>query len=369
MPRALGLTLLLAALGLAGCGHLRAMIATRDAVEFDVASPMLSTFRGAPTEIRAQVLLPRSYRDSSERRYPVIFWVHGFGGNYRFNAGSIERWNDATQAAGTEFLVVALDGSIDTGHHEFANSANNGPWGDALVREFVPALDKKFRTVSKPGERFLAGHSSGGWAVLWLQVNYPDAFGGEWSLAPDPVDFGDFTGPDLRREPPQNFYRASNGRPYWLVRRHGRDVETLQEYVRSQDRGPPQTRQFGSFDAVFSPRGADGSPERLFDHRTGAIDPSVERYWDAHYDIAHLVAERWPQLEPKLGGKLHLVVGTEDTYHLEGSMHLLADELKRLGSDADVVFAPGYDHDSIFEYDGGLIRRIVGQMAAKAKAR
>lgn len=361
--------MILVALSLAGCGHLQAMIATRNAAELDVSSPMLSAFRRAPTEIRAQVLLPGSYRNSPERRYPTIFWVHGFGGNYHFNAASIDRWNGAMEAAGKEFIVVALDGSIETGHHVFANSANNGPWGDAFVREFIPSLDEKFRTIPKADARFLAGHSSGGWSVLWLQVNYPEEFGGVWALSPDPVDFRDFTGPDLWRDPPQNFYRAPDGRLYELVRRRGRDVETIEEYVRNQDRGPRQGRQFGSFDAVFSPRGADGRPEQLFDHQTGAIDSSVERYWDEHYDIAHLVAERWPLLKSDLRGKLHLIVGTEDTYHLEGSVHLFADELKRLGSDADIVFAPGYNHDTIFEYDGGLIRHVVRQMAARAKAR
>jgi S-formylglutathione hydrolase FrmB len=364
VTRAFGSALILAALLLGGRVYLNVESSNPKVVEVDVSSAMLTAFRHDPTQIRAQVLVPDSYAASPERRYPTIFWVHGFGGAYRFNPQSAGSWNDAMRAAGTEFIVVALDASIETGHHVFANSANNGSWGDALVREFVPALDRRFRTLATPQTRFLAGFSSGGWSVLWLQVNYPETFGGEWSLSPDPVDFHDFTGPDLWREPPQNLYRAPDGRPYWLVRRNGRDVETLRDYVQADDGRPPPQRQFGSFDAVFSPRGADGQPEKLFDHETGAIDPTVERYWDVHYDIAHLVEKRWPTLKPELRGKLHLIVGTEDTYHLEGSLHLFADELKHLGSDADVVFAPGYDHATIYEYDGGLIRHIVRQMAA-----
>jgi S-formylglutathione hydrolase FrmB len=367
VARALRTALILAVLSLAACGHLRAALASRNVVETDVSSPMLTAFRNAPTVIRAQVLLPDSYGDEAERRYPTIFWVHGFDNDYRLNAVWIDRWKDAMNAAGTAFIVVALDGSIDTGHHEFANSANNGPWGDALVREFIPSLDQKFRTIANPADRFLAGHSSGGWSVLWLQINYPSEFGGAWSLAPDPVDFHDFTGPNLWRQPSQNFYHAPEGAPYWLVRLRGRDVETIQTYVQREDRTPPQDRQFDSFDAVFSPREADGTPQRLFDHQTGAIDPAVERYWDEHYDIAHLIDERWPQLEPKLHGKLHVIVGTEDTYHLEGAVRLLGAELKRLGSDAEVVVAPGYDHSTIFRYDGGLIRHVVNQMAAREK--
>ena len=136
---------------------------------------------------------------------------------------------------------------------------------------------------------------------------------------------------------------------------------TLRNYVLLEDRGGPGG-QIDSFDAVFSPRGADGRPERLFDHRTGVIDPAVARYWEEHYDIARLLKDRWPALGPKLLGKLHVVVGTWDTFHLDEPVRLLEQELHSLGSDAEFVYAQHYDHFNIYDFDGGLIRREVGAM-------
>ena len=92
---------------------------------------------------------------------------------------------------------VFLDASFTTGHHVFADSVNNGPWGRALTEEFIPHLEKQFRLIPKTSARFLTGHSSGGWSTMWLEVNYPDVFGGTWSTSPDPVDLHSFTGIDV----------------------------------------------------------------------------------------------------------------------------------------------------------------------------
>ena len=100
-----------------------------------------------------------------------------------------------------EMINVYLDGSCPMGHHEFADSANDGPWGQALTKEFIPYLESKFRMDAVPSGRLLTGHSSGGWSTLWLQVNYPEVFGGTWSTSPDPVDFRSFSGADLTKLP------------------------------------------------------------------------------------------------------------------------------------------------------------------------
>ena len=88
-----------------------------------------------------------------------------------------------------EAIIVYLDGNCRLGHSVYANSDNNGPWGDALVKEFIPELEKQYRC---DGARLLRGHSSGGWTVLWLQTHYPSVFTACWSSSPDPVDFRDF---------------------------------------------------------------------------------------------------------------------------------------------------------------------------------
>jgi S-formylglutathione hydrolase FrmB len=324
-------------------------------------SAALSEFWHKPIYMHAEVLMPDSYATSPEKKYPTIYAVHGFGGSYRLSANALRTWREAQAKAGAEFIIVSLDASFPTGHHEFADSANNGPWGRALTTELIPQLEANYRMIATPQDRFLTGHSSGGWSTLWLQINYPDLFGGTWSTSPDSPDFHDFTGPDLYRVPQQTMYKDPSGNEYGFVRRNGADTMTLRRYIEREDeRGPGG--QFDSFDAVFGPRGADGKPLRLFDLKTGVIDPTVAQYWEAHYDIVRLLHDRWPQLAPKLKGKLHVVMGSADTFHLEGGTYRLRDELKALGSDAQVTIVPGADHGTVFQYDGGLIAHIVREM-------
>src|SRR6202043_214203 len=69
------------------------------------------------------------------------------------------------------------------------NSANNGPYGDAIMNELIPYVESHFRIIKKPYARVLTGGSTGGWESLALQLFHPDFFGGTWTLCPDPVDF------------------------------------------------------------------------------------------------------------------------------------------------------------------------------------
>src|SRR5690606_35876626 len=134
---------------------------------------------------------------------------------------------------GVEFLRVILDPTSPLGHHVFANSANNGPVGDALVTEFLPAFDRQFRSISAPTARFVTGHSSGGWSSLWLQISHPDDFGGVWSTAPDPVDFRDFQRINIYRAG-ENMYVDRDGNERPLARRNGEVVLTYRNFDRME---------------------------------------------------------------------------------------------------------------------------------------
>ena len=117
---------------------------------------------------------------------------------------------------------------------------------------------------------FLTGHSSGGWATLWLQVSYPAIFGGTWSTAPDPSDFRSFTGPDIYA-PHANVYRKADGSSWMLVRVDGRDVVSLENYAKLEAVLGDYGGQFASFEWVFSPKGIDRRPMPLFDRATGDV--------------------------------------------------------------------------------------------------
>lgn len=327
-------------------------------------SPALSAFWGRPINIRAGVVLPPSYA-STKARYPVIYRIHGFGGSHltAWNSGAALLKKMADKSL-PEMINVFLDGTCPMGHHEFADSANNGPWGQALTKEFIPFLEGKFRMDARPSGRLLTGHSSGGWSSLWLQVVYPDVFGGTWSTSPDPVDFRSFSGADLTKVPTENFYRGPDGNPRNICRFHGRDIFSWYQFAHFAQVVGEYGGQIESFEAVFSPRGEDGRPMPLFDRDTGAIDPYVQKTWE-RYDIARLLVTNWTTLGPKLRGKLHLVVGTEDNFHLEEAVYLLRDKLKSLNSDATFEIIQGRDHMDL--YQGDLADRIVRDMYKVAR--
>jgi S-formylglutathione hydrolase FrmB len=195
--------------------------------------------------------------------------------------------------------------------------------------------------------RFLQGHSSGGWATLWLQTHYPKIFGGTWSTSPDPSDFHFFSTIDLYAQH-ANFFRSPDGTPTPLLRDHGKPLASMQQLAGLESVLGEYGGQIGSFEWVFSPRGADGRPQPLFNRTTGDIDPSVAAYWHSHYDIAEYLNGNWQTIGTDLRGKIHLVVGTDDTFYLDGSAHSLESTLKRLGGDPHFTFLPDRSHFNVY---------------------
>ena len=324
----------------------------------DVESKLLSAYHGRPVRLRAGVVLPASFAKEPRRRYPVVYEVPGFGGDHfgAFRAAS----RNPSDVAGIEVVYVVLGPGCRLGHHVFADSANNGPCGRALVEELIPHVEAKFRGLGRPEARLVTGHSSGGWSSLWLQVTYPDFFGGVWSTAPDPVDFRDFQRIDLTRGG-TNMFTDADGRQRPLARRGGKPVLWYKAFS-DMEEVMGHGGQLASFEAVFSPRGPDGRPRRLWDRSTGAVDPEVARSWQ-RYDIGLVLERNWKALGPKLAGKLHVYCGGEDTFYLEGAVALLKESLAKLGSDAVVEIVPGRDHGNLL--DRKMRERIAREMAAQ----
>jgi S-formylglutathione hydrolase FrmB len=321
-----------------------------------VRSQRLSDFYKHDVYLQAAVTLPPSYADHPERKYPTVYEIPGFGGTH-FLALRIPSTLVAG-ANGVEFLHIMLDPSCPLGHHVFADSANNGPCGTALVEEFIPAFEKTFRAVAEPAARFLTGHSSGGWSSFWLQITHPETFAGTWSTSPDPVDFRSFQYIDLYRTG-ENMYVDAQGQQRPLARLNGKVIIWYRPFDEMElalgDGG-----QLHSFEAVFSPRGNDGRPLQAWNTKTGAVDMSVTKEWEK-YDIRLVLERNWPALAPKLGGKLHLFMGDEDTFYLEGAAKLLKESLAKLGSDAVVEIDPGKSHFTLLTPE--LRTRIRTEMA------
>lgn len=336
----------------------------------DFVSPSLSAFWGRPIHMRGWVVLPPGYDANTASRYPVVYSTHGFGGNADRFTGSIARvWQGMSSGQMPPMIWVFLDESSATGTHEFADSVNNGPWGQALTTELIPQLESRYRMDGKANGRFLNGHSSGGWATLWLQTRYPKVFGGTWSTSPDSSDFHDFTGVDLYA-PHANVYRRADGTAYPLVRDKGKVLASFEGFARLERVLGEYGGQMASFDWVFSPRGADGRPMPMFDRDTGAVDPAVVAYWRDHYDIAHLVQLNWPQLKADLDGKIHLYVGTADTFYLDGAAHRLKAVLDGLHASSDFHFLPERTHFDLYVVGKdrmGLLKQISWEMYAIAR--
>ncbi len=347
-----------------------AAAARPDVHALDVESPLLSEFWGRPIHMRGWVVTPPGYAADPKARYPTVYYTHGYGGTLGGLVGVAVGVRTAmVKGQMPPMLWVLLDESSPTGTHEFADSVNNGPWGQALTTELIPQVERDYRTDGKPSSRFLNGHSSGGWAVLWLQTRYPKVFGGAWPTSPDPSDFHDFTGPDIYA-PGANLYAKTGGGDWPIWRDKGEVVATMRQFAGLERVLGPYGGQMASFDWVFSPKGEGGAPQPMFDRDTGAVDPAVVAYWRDHYDIAYRLQRDWPMLKPDLDGKIHLTVGTADTFYLDGAAHRLEAVMKGLGAKTDFRYLDGRTHFDLYvkgDDRQGLLKDIAWEMYALAR--
>ena len=339
----------------------------------DFISPALTAFWGREIHMRAWVLTPPGYSAHSGDRYPTVYFTHGFGGTLngvrdRFAPVFYDRMLHKKMP---EMIWVLLDESSPTGTHEFADSVNNGPWGTALTTELIPYLESHYSMDARAAGRFLQGHSSGGWATLWLQTTYPKIFGGTWSTSPDPSDFHAFSTIDLYA-PGANFYRDSSGAAVPIMRDHAHVLATMEQLARLERVLGAYGGQLRSFEWVFSPRGSDGAPMPLFSRATGEVDPLVAAYWHDHYDIAYRIEKNWTSLAPNLRGKIHLTVGTDDTFYLDVAAHRLEKVLNRLDGNSHFTYLPGKTHFDLYQVGDdkfALFDTLAAEMYAVARPR
>ena len=290
-------------------------------------SKLLSDFHGRPMFYRAAVILPSSFADEPNRRYPLRVHIGGYG--TRFTVGRMFQ-----RGPGPQVITLVLDGAGPYGDPYQVNSANNGPYGDALTQELIPYVEKTYRGLGQPNARFTDGASTGGWVSLALQIFYPDFFGGCWSQCPDPVDFRAYELMDIYRD--ANAYvngsgferpakRNVNGDTLYHVR-HECQVENVLGLGDCWHLGG---RDWCSWNATFGPRGDNGHPKPLWDPKTGVIDRAVTSHWQK-YDLRLVVERNWETLAPKLNGKIRIWVGEADDYFLNNAVHLFKQMTTRL---------------------------------------
>ena len=318
----------------------------------EIRSTSLSEFSGREVNIRAGVVLPKGWKPDSQKRYPVLYMIPGFGGDHRMARFFVR---SGVGQIFSNLLMVIPDPTCYRGHSVFADSQNNGPWGAALVHELIPEVERRFRGAQSGDHRYVMGVSSGGWSSLWMQVTYPDAFNGCWAHCPDSVDFRDFQQINLY-DPGVNMYTDGQGNRRPLARRDGKVVLWYDDFVHLEDVLGPGG-QIHSFEAVFSRRLGHGLPEPLFNRKTGEVFTQTAKSWRA-FDIRLILERNWASLAPKLMGKLHVYGGESDMFYLEGSVRLLKESLAKLGSDADVKIIEGMGHGMYRESIQPMVKTI-----------
>jgi hypothetical protein len=322
-----------------------------------IQSNLLTKFWGQAIYLGATVLLPKGYDSHPSVSYPVLYEQghFGLGPPMRFTThdeGASERaearlaqhnresdyqfyeaWNSDSFP---RLLIVTFQHPTPYFDDSYAvNSANNGPYGDAIMTELIPYLETHFRIIRKPYARVLSGGSTGGWESLALQLFHPDFFGGAWTLYPDPISFEHYQLVNIYKddnaffEPGHTWLRAL--RP--LMRTPEGQVETtmsemsrLEAVLGSHGRS---AQQLEVWEAVYGPVGDDGYPKPLWDKLTGKIDRAVADYMRDHgYDLTAYLKQNWPRIGPQLVGKIHLEVGDMDDYYLNLAVYDLQDFLK-----------------------------------------
>lgn len=334
---------------------------TRYIKHVKIQSRLLTEFWGRPMYLGAWVLLPEGFDEHPEARYPLVI-NHGhfpatFGGfretppdpdlkpvySSRFDwpgynitmqeyAYRFYKWWVAPETP--RVLIIKIQHANPYYDDSYAvNSANLGPYGDAITYELIPHIEKTFRGIGEGWARFLYGGSTGGWEALAAQIFYPDAYNGCYAACPDPIDFRAYTLVNIYED--ENAYYLKSffkktprpGRRNWLgeVSCTLKDMNHKELAIATKGRSGDQ---WDIWQAVYSPVGPDGYPAPIWDKLTGEIDPEVADSWRENYDLRYILQRDWKTLGPKLKGKIHIYCGDMDNYYLNNAVYLMEEFLE-----------------------------------------
>lgn len=360
-----------------------------------IQSKLLSNFWGRPVYLGAIVLLPEGFDQHPTAHYPLLVHQGHFEANWDFFQEKVPDsakpdelqylqfanrfYQDWTSGRLPRMLILTIQHANPYYDDSYAvNSANLGPYGDAITQELIPEVEKRFRAIGQPWARAVEGGSTGGWEATASQIFYPDFYNGAYCNCPDPIDFRAYQQVNIYDDKnafyvegpfgkvPRGEERTPTGAILAVMEPAVRREEVMGTHGRS-------TEQFGIWQAVFSPVGADGYPKPIWNPSTGAIDPEVAAYWKDHYDLRYILQRDIATLGPKLAGKLHFAVGDMDTWYLNNAVHLMqnfVDSPQNPYRVADFEYSPGKPHCymgggdiSNLESYGTLYQRIMPQIA------
>ncbi len=345
-----------------------------------IRSDLLSEFWGTDMYLGAWVLLPAGFDEHPNARYPLAIFHGHFPSSFsalrteppdttvacqysaRFSLDCYNRvqqqwqyqlYKDWTSPGFPRHLVVEIQHPTFYFDDSYAvNSQAQGPWGDAIMKELIPEIERRYRGIGEGWARFTYGGSTGGWEAMAVQVFYPDDFNGAYVACPDPIDFRAYTVVDIYED--ENAYYLDEpfkrtprpGHRDWL----GHVDRTIEESNHLELVLGTKSRSGGQWDiweATYSPIGLDGYPQRIYDKVTGEIDPEVAAFWRENYDLSYILRRDWATLGPKLAGKLHIYVGDMDNYYLNNAVYLVEEFLE---STTDPYYAGEVDYGDRAEH-------------------
>ena len=326
-----------------------------------IQSALLTKFWGRPMFLSANILVPEGFDEHPSAHFPLAIFEDHFNHDFegfrteppdpnlkpdfseRFHISGYNRiqqeeeYKFYQQWIAPKFprlLVAQINHANPYYDDSYAvDSANLGPYGEAIETELIPALEKQFRAIGQGWARFVYGGSTGGWESIAVQMFYPDHYNGAFVACPDPVDFRAYTNVNLYKdknaffiqgphtEVAQPGYRDYLGHTIATTQSSNQYELALGDHARSGE-------QFDIWQAVYGPVGPDGYPVQIFNKETGDIDPKVAAYWKEHYDLSNILQRDWATLGPKLRGKLRIYVGSADNYMLNNAVYLIEDFLK-----------------------------------------
>jgi hypothetical protein len=366
----------------------------------------LTKFWGHPMSLGAIVLLPSGWDAHPSARYPVIIHHGHFPASMANdgwretppdpNAPANQReaqeaayqfykdWNGPNFPRMIHLLVQHPTPYFDDSYA--VNSANNGPYGDAITYDLLPFIEKEFHGIGQPWARVLIGGSTGGWEAFGVQVLYPDQYNGAWALCPDPIDFRSYRSVNIYDEHNAYYYEDNPWKSKsTFIRTPKPGYRDYRDHLFStfEDRNLVELvlgshgRSAGQHDAwasVFSPVGDDGYYKPLYDKLTGAIDPVVAQYWRDHYDLRYIMERDWPRLGPMLRGKIHITSGTMDNGYLNNAVYQTEEFFKNAKNptaDVEIVYGERREHcfTGDTEHPNNVGSRTVHQRYMPAMAR
>jgi hypothetical protein len=345
-------------------------------------SPALSKFWGRDTYLGAWILLPPGFDAHPDARFPLVVYQDHFhpefgapepfvtsqpdpkAPDYDRQMYGYKFFQDWTSGRLPRVIIVYVQNATPYYDDSYVvDSANVGPYGTAINRELLPAIEKQYRAIPQGWAHATFGGSTGGWEAIATQVFYPDDYNGAWVACPDPVDFHAYQNVNLY-EDTNGFERsgqfakipiAGDRDPDGTITATMREEYGYEYVLGTHGRS---TDQWDIWQAVFSPVGPDGYPAEVIDPLTGAINKDVVAYWHQHYDLTAILQRDWATLGPKLEGKLHFAAGDGDTFFLNNAVHRLQQQLdatRNPHSDATFQYGPGMPHC----YTGGPVEYTI----------